>query len=360
MPRPLAQASRIAPVETSVYSVTGTLIDFRREDDGDDYLVLADEAGRTIIAEIPAVDCVDPRSVFRNSIGAARQAFENRFNISSMFQHPAVPIEVQGVGFFDYLQDQRGAAPNGIELHPVLAVNFAPLITPAAPFAGRRHAVRPIGGSPCSKPALALKASSAGSCPGSTVTLTWQASDPSASVSIDDVGLALPASGSRVLTVTSSTAYSGRATNACGVSAEAVAVVNVDASATASVSASPNIIPFGGTSAITVSISNTTGWTLASALGNPLNPSRGTSNVNATYTGSRSGTDTITLTAKSACGDLQRSTTITVAIAPPPPPPPPPPPSGLLCCDGTRSPTCFSCANKSGCCSSHKGVCGCP
>jgi hypothetical protein len=31
----------------------------------------------------------------------------------------------------------------------------------------------------------------------------------------------------------------------------------------------------------------------------------------------------------------------------------------LRCCDGTLSPTCTSCANKQGCCSGHKGVCGC-
>ena len=33
-------------------------------------------------------------------------------------------IRVTGVGFFDYLHGQRGVAPNGIELHPVLDVEF--------------------------------------------------------------------------------------------------------------------------------------------------------------------------------------------------------------------------------------------
>ena len=33
-------------------------------------------------------------------------------------------VRITGVGFFDYLHGQRGVAPNGIELHPVLDVDF--------------------------------------------------------------------------------------------------------------------------------------------------------------------------------------------------------------------------------------------
>jgi hypothetical protein len=75
----------------------------------------------------------------------------------------------------------------------------------------------------------------------------------------------------------------------------------------------------------------------------------------------------VTLSVGSACGFVQRSAGVFVKPPSPPPTPPPstppptpPPSSGLLCCDGTRSPSCFNCASKQGCCSSHKGVCGCP
>ena len=30
-------------------------------------------------------------------------------------------VRITGVGFFDYIHGQRGVAPNGIELHPVVA-----------------------------------------------------------------------------------------------------------------------------------------------------------------------------------------------------------------------------------------------
>ena len=33
-------------------------------------------------------------------------------------------VRITGVGFFDYIHGERGVAPNGIELHPVLDVEF--------------------------------------------------------------------------------------------------------------------------------------------------------------------------------------------------------------------------------------------
>ena len=41
------------------------------------------------------------------------------------------------------------------------------------------------------------------------------------------------------------------------------------------------------------------------------------------------------------------------------PPPDDPPPRSVKCCDGTLSPTCVCCGKLRGCCSRHKGVCGC-
>src|SRR5947209_13712465 len=57
--RPLPQNNRLAPVETSVYSVTATLLEYVREGNSDYRLVLSDETGRTIIAEIPSPPCAE-------------------------------------------------------------------------------------------------------------------------------------------------------------------------------------------------------------------------------------------------------------------------------------------------------------
>jgi hypothetical protein len=223
---------------------------------------------------------------------------------------------------------------------------------PAPP--ARRRAVQP-NPAPCTPPALFLTLSKASVCPGESVTLSWQASDSRAVVSIVGIGGSLPASGSKTIDTSSATVYSGRATNACGSGSEAVAEVKVQQGGTASLSASASSIQQGQTTALTVTVANVGNWTLSSALGNGLSASSGTNSRTVTYTGTRSGSDTITLTATGACGSLQRTTSIVVAA------PPPLPPSGnLRCCDGTVSPTCNSCAKKQGCCSSHGGVCGCP
>jgi hypothetical protein len=33
-------------------------------------------------------------------------------------------VDVRGLGFFDVLHGQSGAAPNGLELHPVIYIRF--------------------------------------------------------------------------------------------------------------------------------------------------------------------------------------------------------------------------------------------
>src|SRR5207249_12175886 len=58
----------------------------------------------------------------------SRLQFDARLTASSSFKEPMPPIPVQitGVGFLDKLLRQRGLAPNGIELHPVLDIQFDP------------------------------------------------------------------------------------------------------------------------------------------------------------------------------------------------------------------------------------------
>ncbi len=356
-PRPLPQSQRMSPVETTVYSVTATLTDFKLEDDSDYHLVLSDSSGQTMIVEIPSPGCVGS-SPFAQSVAAARAMFDAHFTAISSFQRAGVPVEVRGVGFFDFLHAQRGVAPNGIELHPVTFITFSPVVQPIPPlFLSRRRAVSPGsgGGMNCTPPTFRLTVSKSVVCSGESFTLVWEASDLAATVAIDGIGSALPAVGSTAVGTTSSTAYSGRAANTCGVSTESVAEVSVVSVANASLT--PSAVSVQQNSSITLSIfvSGAGSWSISSALGNTISPSSGVSGtITATYTASRTGTDTVTLTAAGGCGTIQQSTTIIVSSAPPPPPP-----AGLLCCDGTRSPSCFSCASKSGCCSHHGGVCGC-
>jgi hypothetical protein len=77
-----------------------------------------------MIAEIPSPACVGAASPFLAGVTAARQKFDNNYIATGTFTHVSVPVQIQGVGFFDFLHGQTGVAPNGIELHPVVKIDF--------------------------------------------------------------------------------------------------------------------------------------------------------------------------------------------------------------------------------------------
>ena len=115
---------RIKPVEVTVYQVDATLIEYKQEKDDDYHLVLKGNRGDTMIAEIPSPSCVGSRSPFIQDIGKARQQFNAHNDATRSFQHIDIPVTVTGVGFFDFQHGQTGVAPNAIELHPVLDIQF--------------------------------------------------------------------------------------------------------------------------------------------------------------------------------------------------------------------------------------------
>jgi hypothetical protein len=353
-PRPLPQQHRIAPVETTIYTVTATLVEYAGGGDEDRHLVLADEAGRTIVATLPSAACSGD-SRFTGAIERARAELGSRFAPAASYRAAGVPVEVTGIGFFGFLQDQRGLAPNGIELRPVTAINFAPAVLPLPPKRRRALGV-PVA---CTRPTLLLNLSRSAICSGDTVVLSWQASDPKASVTIDQLGANFPATGSATIGATEARVYSGRATNGCGTGSEATAVLSILPSPTATLSSSASSVQQGGSATLTLATANATSWTLTSSIGNALSVTSGTTNGqrSVTYTAARPGVDNVALTVIGACGNADRAVVITVTSSTPTPQPPS---GGLRCCDGTLSPSCFSCSSKQGCCSNHGGVCGCP
>ena len=125
-PTPTARPStaRVAPTETTTFRVHARLREYVREADGDYHLVLADRAGRRIIAEIPDPACVGRISPVRKAIRTARSRMDARYDVSSGFKAADRRIIVRGVGFFDYFHGQTGMAPNDLELHPVVGITF--------------------------------------------------------------------------------------------------------------------------------------------------------------------------------------------------------------------------------------------
>src|SRR5712692_9521656 len=122
--------NRIQPTETTVFQLQATLTEYKLEPDSDYHLVLSDGSGNTMISEMASPACVGSSSRLLSGIQNARSEFDARYTPTSSFQTANVPVTVTGVGFFDFLHGQTGVAPNGIELHAVLDIQFGTGGTP--------------------------------------------------------------------------------------------------------------------------------------------------------------------------------------------------------------------------------------
>jgi hypothetical protein len=168
---PAFKSVRANITEVTIWRIEATIIALKHEHDGDYHLVLQGVSGANMVAEIPT-----PTTVFigdcpwLNNIAAARQQVDAKL-VSHLspaafallndkyvpigaltfqgaqaappglrFETPPkgstavqplfatsispTPVRVTGVGFFDRAHGATGAAPNVIELHPVLKVEW--------------------------------------------------------------------------------------------------------------------------------------------------------------------------------------------------------------------------------------------
>jgi hypothetical protein len=123
-PRYLPPYGRAGRTETTIFCVEGRLKDFTTESDFDIHVIIAglDDTTATLIAEFPDARCSGVcASGYRALMARARQALEHTL---ATIQTDTVRLRIMGVGFFDRPHGQHGAAPNNIELHPVLGIDF--------------------------------------------------------------------------------------------------------------------------------------------------------------------------------------------------------------------------------------------
>lgn len=134
VPERLPEQGRSGTIECQVWQLTGQLVGFKAEDDGDFHIVLADleKPDLTMIVEIPDPSCAGVCDSPHNAeIIRSRESFTQLFGLPpKRFQRTTqtVIVTVTGVGFFDFKHRQTGLAPNGVELHPV--IGFKPADTP--------------------------------------------------------------------------------------------------------------------------------------------------------------------------------------------------------------------------------------
>gem|GEM_PF-1703788 len=114
------------PGEFSTYKLKVRLRSMKIEDDSDVHLVIADptNAQHTMIVEFPNAGCVRKAGAMsRRRMTRARSALLRACGPAhtSSFRLLRGSATITGVAFFDVIHGQRGVAPNGIELHPVLS-----------------------------------------------------------------------------------------------------------------------------------------------------------------------------------------------------------------------------------------------
>ncbi|MGI8967591.1 MAG: hypothetical protein ACR2GA_00600 [Chloroflexota bacterium] len=93
-PSSLPFSARIQPVETTLYRLPATIIRSKIEADSDVHLVLSDSGGRTMIAEIPAPQCVGSNSPFRGSIAYVRRTFTSRYHPVDSWQRRPIAVAI--------------------------------------------------------------------------------------------------------------------------------------------------------------------------------------------------------------------------------------------------------------------------
>jgi uncharacterized protein YfaP (DUF2135 family) len=192
-PSTLPDNARIQPTETMTWVLNATLVKYAKSFDSDYHMVFSDSAGRTMIGEIPDPGCVGPGSPFAAGIAHARAQFDAMFTATNTFQNASVPVQITGVGFFDYFEGQEGIAPNGIELHPIIDITFGPNFSLSS-SASSLTVPQSGGGS------LTISSNLSGNF-NSAISFTASGLPSGATASFSPASIAAPGSGSTGLTI---------------------------------------------------------------------------------------------------------------------------------------------------------------
>lgn len=118
--------NRSAGVEDKIYKIICHITIKKDESDNDFHLVLSDSTN-TFIGEIPDPACsAAASSIYVNQFIAARNFVNTNIASGNIYNVNIGSVTVIGVAFIDPPHGQTGAAPNHLELHPILDIYFTP------------------------------------------------------------------------------------------------------------------------------------------------------------------------------------------------------------------------------------------
>lgn len=147
------------PDETHLYRIQARLVQWKEEagetGDNDYHLVLTDDSldytpggtrshptGHSFVGEIPDPGCLAGASgqfgtsspflpgdsnaslSIANARAQLQAQFPNALTDGSWNDGGGMPVEIIGIGYFDFPHGQVGRAPNNIEIHPILSITF--------------------------------------------------------------------------------------------------------------------------------------------------------------------------------------------------------------------------------------------
>jgi hypothetical protein len=123
-PTPSTTMPRQPGLEDKTYTFTCSVTVKKAETDNDYHLVLSDGT-HTLIGEIPDPVCsVAASSNFVPQYTAARNFVDTYIGSGTYSSVHIAPVQIYGVAFVDPPHGQTGAAPNNLEIHPILKINF--------------------------------------------------------------------------------------------------------------------------------------------------------------------------------------------------------------------------------------------
>lgn len=116
---------RHGQAEFTIWRLKGTLLKRKKEDDEDYHLVIK-SGNRRMIAEIPSPSCVEgtPEPI-KTMIVQTREEFDDWYAVQPDKNNLNAKVRITGIGYFDRVHGGEGQVlNNGVELHPVIKIEF--------------------------------------------------------------------------------------------------------------------------------------------------------------------------------------------------------------------------------------------
>jgi hypothetical protein len=124
---PAYQNHRAAGVERTIHVLEATIVSSKLMISQNFHLILQGDSGQTMIGSCPHPDpaFVDPTSRWAKQIAVVRNQIEKRLAPEPTKRKLVNErVRITGIGFFNDVHGQVGVAPNGIELTPVLGIEW--------------------------------------------------------------------------------------------------------------------------------------------------------------------------------------------------------------------------------------------